>query len=182
MKQHMLTHKIRDMPPGFDKSSGSLQSEDSHGRDSPDRRSSPDKIDLKRSPPAHPPPPITHAPSMDMPPLPKRPSGKFCICIWQKTINHSLKRSCTCRYYNMNANTFVSLFFLLSQSKLNGAERRDFEMVRHVISKLGYFYISNFIIISIIIICLNTNYASRSKQSSILNLLLNITRWPTYKM
>ncbi|XP_059060384.1 homeotic protein spalt-major isoform X4 [Achroia grisella] len=76
MKQHMLTHKIRDMPPGFDKNSSGLtggSSED--GRDgSPDRRSSPDKMDLKRSPPAHPPPPMPHAPPIDMPPLPKRPT------------------------------------------------------------------------------------------------------------
>ncbi|XP_075992339.1 spalt major isoform X2 [Anticarsia gemmatalis] len=67
MKQHMLTHKIRDVPPGFDKSQDDRES-------SPDRRSSPDKLDLKRSPPAHPPPPITHAPPIDMPPLPKRPT------------------------------------------------------------------------------------------------------------
>lgn len=73
MKQHMLTHKIRDMPPGFDKSSTGLS--DEARETSPDRRSSPDKMDLKRSPPAHP-PPMSHAPPIDMPPLPKRPSGK----------------------------------------------------------------------------------------------------------
>lgn len=77
MKQHMLTHKIRDMPPGFDKGPGvptAPSSED--GREpSPDRRSSPDKMELKRSPPAHP-PPMTHASPIDMPSLPKRPSGK----------------------------------------------------------------------------------------------------------
>ncbi|CAH2066821.1 unnamed protein product, partial [Iphiclides podalirius] len=74
MKQHMLTHKIRDMPPGFDKGgSGSGPNEDPR-EPSPDRRSSPDKMDLKRSPPAHPPPPMTHAPPIDMPPLPKRPT------------------------------------------------------------------------------------------------------------
>lgn len=73
MKQHMLTHKIRDVPPGFDKSSSGADD----GRDpSPDRRSSPDKVDLKRSPPAHPPPQITHPAPIDMPPMPKRPSGK----------------------------------------------------------------------------------------------------------
>ncbi|XP_068620811.1 homeotic protein spalt-major isoform X3 [Battus philenor] len=71
MKQHMLTHKIRDMPPGFDKGSNGPNEET---RDpSPDRRSSPDKMDLKRSPPVHPPPPMNHAP-IDMPPLPKRPT------------------------------------------------------------------------------------------------------------
>lgn len=73
----MLTHKIRDMPPGFDKGPGvptAPSSED--GREpSPDRRSSPDKMELKRSPPAHP-PPMTHASPIDMPSLPKRPSGK----------------------------------------------------------------------------------------------------------
>ncbi|KAM3964732.1 LOW QUALITY PROTEIN: sal-like protein 1 [Aphomia sociella] len=76
MKQHMLTHKIRDMPPGFDKSSsGPTGPSSEDGRDgSPDRRSSPDKLDLKRSPPAHPPPPMTHAPPIDIPSLPKRPS------------------------------------------------------------------------------------------------------------
>lgn len=67
MKQHMLTHKIRDVPPGFDRGQDDRES-------SPDRRSSPEKMDLKRSPPAHPPPPITHPPPIDMPPLPKRPS------------------------------------------------------------------------------------------------------------
>ncbi|KAL4708118.1 hypothetical protein ACJJTC_009897 [Scirpophaga incertulas] len=71
MKQHMLTHKIRDMPPGFDKTP--QPPNDDHREPSPDRRSSPDKMDLKRSPPAHP-PPLTHVPPMDMPPLPKRPS------------------------------------------------------------------------------------------------------------
>ncbi|CAH0700587.1 unnamed protein product [Spodoptera exigua] len=71
MKQHMLTHKIRDVPPGFDKSSsGADDTRDA----SPDRRSSPDKLDLKRSPPAHPPPQMTHPPPIDMPPMPKRPS------------------------------------------------------------------------------------------------------------
>ncbi|XP_026756893.2 homeotic protein spalt-major isoform X4 [Galleria mellonella] len=76
MKQHMLTHKIRDMPPGFDKnSSGPTGPSSEDGRDgSPDRRSSPDKLDLKRSPPAHPPPPMPHVPPIDMPPLPKRPT------------------------------------------------------------------------------------------------------------
>ncbi|XP_064076464.1 homeotic protein spalt-major isoform X4 [Vanessa tameamea] len=76
MKQHMLTHKIRDMPPGFDKSvSGSTGPPSEEGRDpSPDRRSSPEKMDLKRSPPAHPPPPLSHPPPIDMPPLPKRPT------------------------------------------------------------------------------------------------------------
>ncbi|XP_041969227.1 homeotic protein spalt-major-like isoform X2 [Aricia agestis] len=73
MKQHMLTHKIRDMPPGFEKSSGPSGPPSEEGRDaSPDRRSSPDKVDLKRSPPAHP-PPMAHPP-IDMPPLPKRPA------------------------------------------------------------------------------------------------------------
>nr|XP_049708054.1 homeotic protein spalt-major isoform X1 [Helicoverpa armigera] len=71
MKQHMLTHKIRDVPPGFDKSSSGA---DDTREASPDRRSSPDKLDLKRSPPAHPPPQMTHPPPIDMPPLPKRPS------------------------------------------------------------------------------------------------------------
>ncbi|XP_045765550.1 sal-like protein 1 isoform X5 [Maniola jurtina] len=76
MKQHMLTHKIRDMPPGFDKgASGPSGPSSEDGRDpSPDRRSSPEKMDLKRSPPAHPPPPMSHPPPIDMPPLPKRPS------------------------------------------------------------------------------------------------------------
>ncbi|XP_050362369.1 homeotic protein spalt-major-like isoform X2 [Nymphalis io] len=76
MKQHMLTHKIRDMPPGFDKGvSGSTGPPSEEGRDpSPDRRSSPEKMDLKRSPPAHPPPPLAHPPPIDMPPLPKRPT------------------------------------------------------------------------------------------------------------
>lgn len=74
MKQHMLTHKIRDMPPGFDKNAPGMSDD---GRESPDRRSSPDKMDLKRSPPALPQPPMTHAPPMDMPPLPKRPSCKL---------------------------------------------------------------------------------------------------------
>lgn len=73
MKQHMLTHKIRDVPPGFDKSSSGA---DDTRDGSPDRRSSPDKLDLKRSPPAHPPPQMTHPPPIDMPPMPKRPSGK----------------------------------------------------------------------------------------------------------
>ncbi|XP_053608084.1 homeotic protein spalt-major-like isoform X5 [Plodia interpunctella] len=72
MKQHMLTHKIRDMPPGFDKSSSGAT--DDTRESSPDRRSSPDKMELKRSPPAHPPPPMSHPPPIDMPPLPKRPS------------------------------------------------------------------------------------------------------------
>ncbi|XP_045511768.1 homeotic protein spalt-major-like isoform X4 [Colias croceus] len=74
MKQHMLTHKIRDMPPGFDKNgSGPTGATSEDGRDpSPERRSSPDKMDLKRSPPAHPPPPMNHPPPIDMPPLPKR--------------------------------------------------------------------------------------------------------------
>ncbi|XP_022820679.1 homeotic protein spalt-major-like isoform X1 [Spodoptera litura] len=71
MKQHMLTHKIRDVPPGFDKSSSGA---DDTRDGSPDRRSSPDKLDLKRSPPAHPPPQMTHPPPIDMPPMPKRPS------------------------------------------------------------------------------------------------------------
>ncbi|XP_049867253.1 homeotic protein spalt-major-like [Pectinophora gossypiella] len=74
MKQHMLTHKIRDMPPGFDKSSSQPASGDDGRDQSPDRRSSPDKLDLKRSSPAHPPPTMTHAPPIDMPPMPKRPS------------------------------------------------------------------------------------------------------------
>ncbi|XP_013133606.1 PREDICTED: homeotic protein spalt-major isoform X5 [Papilio polytes] len=75
MKQHMLTHKIRDMPPGFDKGGNGPAGPNEDTRDpSPDRRSSPDKMDLKRSPPAHPPPPMTHAPPIDMPPLPKRPT------------------------------------------------------------------------------------------------------------
>ncbi|KAJ2953653.1 hypothetical protein O0L34_g1269 [Tuta absoluta] len=75
MKQHMLTHKIRDMPPGFtDKSNQSAPSTDDGRDQSPERRSSPDKMDLKRSPPAHPQPPMSHAPPIDMPPLPKRPS------------------------------------------------------------------------------------------------------------
>ncbi|XP_014360121.2 homeotic protein spalt-major isoform X1 [Papilio machaon] len=75
MKQHMLTHKIRDMPPGFDKGGNGPAGLNEDTRDpSPDRRSSPDKMDLKRSPPAHPPPPMTHAPPIDMPPLPKRPT------------------------------------------------------------------------------------------------------------
>ncbi|XP_069357393.1 homeotic protein spalt-major-like isoform X2 [Maniola hyperantus] len=76
MKQHMLTHKIRDMPPGFDKgASGPSGPSSEDGRDpSPDRRSSPEKMDLKRSPPVHPPPPMSHLPPIDMPPLPKRPS------------------------------------------------------------------------------------------------------------
>ncbi|CAG5022168.1 unnamed protein product [Parnassius apollo] len=75
MKQHMLTHKIRDMPPGFDKGgNGSMGPNEESREPSPDRRSSPDKMDLKRSPPAHPPPPMTHAPPIDMPPLPKRPT------------------------------------------------------------------------------------------------------------
>ncbi|XP_052747207.1 sal-like protein 3 isoform X2 [Bicyclus anynana] len=75
MKQHMLTHKIRDMPPGFDKGPGGPSGPPSEeGRDpSPDRRSSPEKLDLKRSPPVHPPPPMSHPP-IDMPPLPKRPT------------------------------------------------------------------------------------------------------------
>ncbi|XP_037297840.1 homeotic protein spalt-major isoform X3 [Manduca sexta] len=75
MKQHMLTHKIRDMPPGFDKGPGGPTgtSMDDARDPSPDRRSSPDKVDLKRSPPVHP-PPMTHAPPIDMPSLPKRPS------------------------------------------------------------------------------------------------------------
>ncbi|KAL0849241.1 hypothetical protein ABMA28_013573 [Loxostege sticticalis] len=72
MKQHMLTHKIRDMPPGFDKGPGSATGDETR-ESSPDRRSSPDKMDLKRSPPRHP-PPMTHPSPIDMPPLPKRPS------------------------------------------------------------------------------------------------------------
>ncbi|XP_012549950.1 homeotic protein spalt-major isoform X3 [Bombyx mori] len=73
MKQHMLTHKIRDMPPGFDKNVvGAPSSED--GRDQSPERRSPEKLDLKRSPPVHVPPPMNHTPSIDMPPLPKRPS------------------------------------------------------------------------------------------------------------
>lgn len=73
MKQHMLTHKIRDMPPGFDRSqSGSMESD---GREPSPERRSPEKLDLKRSSPAHPPPPMTHAPPIDMPSLPKRPTG-----------------------------------------------------------------------------------------------------------
>lgn len=73
MKQHMLTHKIRDMPPGFDKSqSGSMESD---GREPSPERRSPEKLDLKRSSPAHPPPPMTHVPPIDMPSLPKRPTG-----------------------------------------------------------------------------------------------------------
>ncbi|XP_026323573.1 homeotic protein spalt-major-like isoform X4 [Hyposmocoma kahamanoa] len=72
MKQHMLTHKIRDMPPGFDKSqSASMESD---GREPSPERRSPEKLDLKRSSPAHPPPPMTHAPPIDMPSLPKRPT------------------------------------------------------------------------------------------------------------
>ncbi|XP_032529878.2 sal-like protein 3 isoform X4 [Danaus plexippus] len=76
MKQHMLTHKIRDMPPGFEKSvSGPTGPPSEEGREpSPDRRSSPEKIDLKRSPPALPPVTIAHPPPIDMPPLPKRPT------------------------------------------------------------------------------------------------------------
>ncbi|CAG9784389.1 unnamed protein product [Diatraea saccharalis] len=70
MKQHMLTHKIRDMPPGFDKAPPTPN--DEPREPSPDRRSSPDKMDLKRSPPAL--PPMSHAPPIDMPPMPKRPS------------------------------------------------------------------------------------------------------------
>lgn len=79
MKQHMLTHKIRDMPPGFDKGiSGSTGPPSEEGRDpSPERRSSPEKMDLKRSPPALPPPQMTHPPPIDMPPLPKRPTGMY---------------------------------------------------------------------------------------------------------
>lgn len=74
MKQHMLTHKIRDMPPSFEKGLSGPSGPPSEERDgSPDRRSSPEKMELKRSPPAH--PPMPHAP-IDMPPLPKRPSGK----------------------------------------------------------------------------------------------------------
>ncbi|XP_037976914.2 homeotic protein spalt-major isoform X4 [Plutella xylostella] len=74
MKQHMLTHKIRDMPPTFDKSSTGPPSEESTRDASPERRSSPDKLDLKRSPPAHPPPPLNHPSPLDMPPMPKRPA------------------------------------------------------------------------------------------------------------
>lgn len=77
MKQHMLTHKIRDMPPTFDKSSTGPPSEESTRDASPERRSSPDKLDLKRSPPAHPPPPLNHPSPLDMPPMPKRPAGEF---------------------------------------------------------------------------------------------------------
>lgn len=82
MKQHMLTHKIRDMPPTFEKgpNGGSigtpLQATQDDSREmSPERRSTPEKMDLKRSPPIHPPPPLTHPPPLDMPPLPKRPTG-----------------------------------------------------------------------------------------------------------
>ncbi|XP_073941811.1 uncharacterized protein isoform X1 [Choristoneura fumiferana] len=72
MKQHMLTHKIRDMPPSFEKGLSGPSGPPSEEREgSPDRRSSPEKMELKRSPPAH--PPMPHAP-IDMPPLPKRPS------------------------------------------------------------------------------------------------------------
>ncbi|XP_050669997.1 homeotic protein spalt-major-like isoform X1 [Leptidea sinapis] len=75
MKQHMLTHKIRDMPPNFDKSSGLSGPGSEDGREgSPERRSSPDKLDLKRSPSALPPSIMNHPPPIDMPPLPKRPS------------------------------------------------------------------------------------------------------------
>ncbi|XP_047515663.1 homeotic protein spalt-major isoform X3 [Pieris napi] len=74
MKQHMLTHKIRDMPPSFDKNGSNPASSEDGREPSPERRSSPDKMDLKRSPPVHPPPPIHHPPSIDMPPLPKRPT------------------------------------------------------------------------------------------------------------
>ncbi|XP_072936671.1 sal-like protein 1 isoform X2 [Epargyreus clarus] len=73
MKQHMLTHKIRDMPPGFEKPPGG-PGPDELREPSPDRRSSPDKMDLKRSPPVHPPPPMSHSSPIDMPPLPKRPT------------------------------------------------------------------------------------------------------------
>ncbi|XP_013188893.1 homeotic protein spalt-major isoform X5 [Amyelois transitella] len=73
MKQHMLTHKIRDMPPVFDKSPSGTTGDETR-ESSPDRRSSPDKMELKRSPPAHPPPPMSHPQPIDMPPLPKRPS------------------------------------------------------------------------------------------------------------
>ncbi|KAI8427920.1 hypothetical protein MSG28_002256 [Choristoneura fumiferana] len=73
MKQHMLTHKIRDMPPSFEKGLSGPSGPPSEEREgSPDRRSSPEKMELKRSPPAH--PPMPHAP-IDMPPLPKRPSA-----------------------------------------------------------------------------------------------------------
>ncbi|XP_063529864.1 homeotic protein spalt-major isoform X1 [Cydia strobilella] len=73
MKQHMLTHKIRDMPPSFEKGMPGPPGPPSEERDaSPERRSSPDKLELKRSPPAH--PPMSHAPPIDMPPMPKRPS------------------------------------------------------------------------------------------------------------
>lgn len=79
MKQHMLTHKIRDMPPTFEKGpSGmgtSLSSNDDTRDASPERRSTPEKMDLKRSPPIHPPPSLSHPPALDMPPLPKRPPG-----------------------------------------------------------------------------------------------------------
>ncbi|KAJ0181877.1 hypothetical protein K1T71_002599 [Dendrolimus kikuchii] len=74
MKQHMLTHKIRDMPPGFDKGPGSQMPNEELREPSPERRSTPDKLDLKRSPPIHPPPPMSQAPPIDMPPLPKRPT------------------------------------------------------------------------------------------------------------
>lgn len=94
MKQHMLTHKIRDMPPGFDKSpSGPLGLSNEEGRDtSPDRRSPPEKMDLKRSPPVHVPPPMTHALPVDLPPLPKRPSGMFFFHILSLAIIFSIIR------------------------------------------------------------------------------------------
>lgn len=84
MKQHMLTHKTRDMPPSFDKSvsSGGTASEENTRDGSPERRSTPEKMDLKRSPPAHVPPPITHPSPVDMPPLPKRPSCKFLLDVY----------------------------------------------------------------------------------------------------
>ncbi|VVD01813.1 unnamed protein product, partial [Leptidea sinapis] len=67
--------KIRDMPPNFDKSSGLSGPGSEDGREgSPERRSSPDKLDLKRSPSALPPSIMNHPPPIDMPPLPKRPS------------------------------------------------------------------------------------------------------------
>ncbi|GBP71640.1 Sal-like protein 1 [Eumeta japonica] len=82
MKQHMLTHKIRDMPPTFDKGNAGAAAAPGGGgpaaeearEPSPERRASPDKPDLKRSPPAPPAPPLAHPPLPDLPPLPKRPT------------------------------------------------------------------------------------------------------------
>lgn len=97
MKQHMLTHKIREMPPTFDKSISNPiniatpNPPEEPREPSPERRASPEKLDLKRSPPIHV-PPLAHTSPLDMPPLPKRPTG-MCFYYDKKNLIKMLKVS-----------------------------------------------------------------------------------------